>query len=488
MRHRPVDRLQRIQECKTVAASRGGVCLSGSYIDTKTKLKWQCAKGHKWEALPWNVLKGHWCLICGNEQQGRAKAHSIEVAQKAAERKGGLCLSTEYKNNNTKLRWRCAKGHEWEAVPTSITSGSWCPMCAGKLPTEQALLGLQQIALGKGGLLLSKNYRGAFAKLWWRCEYGHEWQAAPNNVKQGSWCLICGGSHPLTLTDMQAAAKSLGGECLSTEYINSHTPLLWRCAEGHEWKANPTHVRDGHWCPICSVGISERICRALLEHITRVPFPKRHPAWLKNEDGNGMELDGYAESLAVAFEYHGRQHFQEVPFFHRDEYTLMQRMRDDATKRLICQQNGVSLIEVPHDIPHNGMQDFLIRKLKELLPNKQVIQNEEKIDLQNLGVRNIRRLDAMRAIAVARGGECLSDFYINNNTRLRWRCSKGHEWEAVPSSIKSGSWCSLCGDVVAARKRAYTIEEMHAFAAKKGGECLCTNYQNSKSRLRWRWL
>jgi hypothetical protein len=199
-----------------------------------------------------------------------------------------------------------------------------------------------------------------------------------------------------------------------------------------------------------------------------------------------MELDGYAESLALAFEYHGRQHFQELPFFHRDESALAQRMRDDATKRRLCQLNGVALIEVPHDVPHKGLQDFLIRKLKELLPNKRIIQNEKKIELRDLGVRNTRRLDEMRAVAAHRGGECLSDFYINNNTRLRWRCSKGHEWEAVPNSIKSGSWCSICGDAEAARKRAYTIEEMRAFATKRGGECLSLTYQNSKSRLRWR--
>ncbi|WP_373322126.1 zinc-ribbon domain-containing protein [Paraburkholderia adhaesiva] len=42
----------------------------------------------------------------------------------------GECLSERYVNNETKLRWRCAKGHEWEAVPASVIKGSWCPQCA----------------------------------------------------------------------------------------------------------------------------------------------------------------------------------------------------------------------------------------------------------------------------------------------------------------------------------------------------------------------
>jgi hypothetical protein len=32
----------------------------------------------------------------------------------------------------------------------------------------------------------------------------------------------------------------------------------------------------------------------------------------------------------------------------------------------------------------------------------------------------------MRALAGDRGGECLSDRYINNRTKLAWRCATGH--------------------------------------------------------------
>jgi hypothetical protein len=35
----------------------------------------------------------------------------------------------------------------------------------------------------------------------------------------------------------------------------SHT---WRCAEGHEWMANPSNVRQGSWCPVCSLGLRRR--------------------------------------------------------------------------------------------------------------------------------------------------------------------------------------------------------------------------------------
>ena len=121
------------------------------------------------------------------------------------------------------------------------------------------------------------------------------------------WCAVCSGRCRLTLTQMRAYARELGGKCMSKAYINNETPLHWRCAEGHKWKAKPGHVLQGHWCPICSGGVSERICRAILESITSVWFPKARPKWLKNGRGNQMEPDGYAPSLGVAFEYQGHQ-------------------------------------------------------------------------------------------------------------------------------------------------------------------------------------
>lgn len=55
---------------------------------------------------------------------------TIEHARLAAEAHGGECLSVEYKNNKTKMQWRCSEGHEWEANANGIWLGHWCPICA----------------------------------------------------------------------------------------------------------------------------------------------------------------------------------------------------------------------------------------------------------------------------------------------------------------------------------------------------------------------
>jgi hypothetical protein len=119
-----------IEDMHQLAASRGGKCLSGAYITDKTKLLWQCAKGHQWEARPTNIKQGKWCPRCAKLKQAETFRLGIEVMQQLAASRGGKCLSATYVNSLTKLSWQCAEGHQWEARPTNIKQGAWCPTCA----------------------------------------------------------------------------------------------------------------------------------------------------------------------------------------------------------------------------------------------------------------------------------------------------------------------------------------------------------------------
>ncbi len=61
------------------------------------------------------------------------------------------------------------------------------------------------------------------------------------------------GNIKLTLQDMQAIARKYGGKCLSQEYVNNRTKLLWECGKGHQWETEPYHVKShGQWCPECA--------------------------------------------------------------------------------------------------------------------------------------------------------------------------------------------------------------------------------------------
>jgi len=413
------------------------------------------------------------------------KPLSIEDMRELAQSKNGECLSTRYVGAQRKLRWRCDKGHEWEAQPNMVKNdGTWCPYCAGNV--KHTIEAMKNLAESRGGECLSDHYVNAFAKLRWRCANGHEWSATASSIKNHkTWCPVCAydvvsTKLSLGLEEMRDIARSRGGECLSEVYPKrDHGKLRWRCRDGHEWEASPMMVKHAkQWCPICSSGFSERLCRAMFEALFDEKFPKTRPIWLKNSRGNRMELDGYNKKLGLAFEYHGVQHFEEKKFFHRKS-SLSLRQQDDNTKRVLCNAHGVCLIEVSYDIQPEELQKYIYRQCEKLeIP----VTVKPTINLANLDYYSRDRIEEMHSYAAAKGGKCLADRYVTVITPVMWRCKKGHEWKSAFHYIKNkGSWCPVCSGHM-----KLTLRDMQALAKARGGECLSIKYRNIMGKLKWR--
>ena len=175
---------------------------------------------------------------------------------------------------------------------------------------------MQNIAASRGGKCLSKEYSNNRSKLLWQCSKNHVWEASPDSIKSGSWCPACAGRPKLTIDGMETIAGSHGGECLSKEYVNAHVHLKWRCKEGHEWEATYNNIGKGKWCPRCAT----------------------------------------------------------------EEVAAKQRLT----------------------------------------------------------------IEEMQAIAESRGGKCISDLYVNIDTKLDWECIRGHRFKARPDTVKRVQWCPEC--------------------------------------------
>ena len=85
-----------------------------------------------------------------------------------------------------------------------------------------------------------------------------------------------------------------------------------------------------------------------LFHAVRKRYPdtlyQYRPEWLGNQS-----LDLFIPSLHTAIEYQGIQHYRAVGFFGGDE-ALQHRQELDQRKKLLCEENGVRLIEWPYDL------------------------------------------------------------------------------------------------------------------------------------------
>ena len=464
-----------IKDMNDLAAQQGGLCLSSRYVDGKTKLQWKCASGHMWWARPSDIKRGSWCPDC----RGRCPG-TIDQMREIAASRGGMCVSHSYINDGTRLEWKCAHGHIWQATPSSIKRGSWCPLCKGRGITIDDM---SVLAMSRGGKCLSSNYKNPHTALFWQCKHGHLWKARPNNVRRGSWCPFCVGKHK-TIQAMRSLADERAGRCLSHTFKGMRRKLEWECAHRHRWEATPDSVQRGSWCPECADGLGERICRAFFEQLFKKRFPKRRPAWLVNENGNQMELDGFCQSMGIAFEHQGEQHYRPVAPFVSSSAQLDKRLRDDACKKRLCKLNNVNLFIIPQ-IPQRTRVEDMPKTILDLC-HKQGISIPSDFASKHIDLRDaysaagpILTLHELKRIAIMKRGECVSTHYVNDTTPLQWKCEFGHLWTATPSNIKRGTWCPRCIG------KGKTIHDMQNLAHKHGGKCLSTTYHNSSTKLLW---
>lgn len=182
------------------------------------------------------------------------KKTTIKDMHKIAAKQGGKCLSKEYINARTKLKWKCKEGHIWKSTPHHVKRGHWCRKCGYKKCGEKqrfTLKDMHKIASKYGGKCLSKKYINSAKKLKWQCDKGHVFTRYPFDLRKGMWCSYCRGTRH-TIESMQDLAKTKGGKCLSKKYINAGTKLKWKCKEGHTWFAIYPPIKYGHWCPVCA--------------------------------------------------------------------------------------------------------------------------------------------------------------------------------------------------------------------------------------------
>jgi hypothetical protein len=110
-------------------------------------------------------------------------------------------------------------------------------------------------------------------------------------------------------------------------------------------------------------------CRRVIEEIFGKPFPKARPDILRNPVTGGeanLELDCYNPELKIAVEYNGIQHYKYTPFFHKNKEAFHNQKYRDYMKRVMCRENGITLVEVPYTVKLQEIRGYIIKILKRI--------------------------------------------------------------------------------------------------------------------------
>jgi len=174
--------------------------------------------------------------------------------------------------SNRKMLWRCAFGHEWEALVSNRSRGRGCRECSnvqngenrkGKaLNTMQFLIQTHpQIASEIVGLTDSKIRKvktQSRIKLIWLCSQGHEYPNSPSNRAHGQGCPFCSGRkvlkgfNDLATTHPKLATEAHGWDPTEVSF-GMGKRLEWQCPEMHIYPAI-LNLRSSQStdCPYCT--------------------------------------------------------------------------------------------------------------------------------------------------------------------------------------------------------------------------------------------
>lgn len=521
--------LRRLLESSDIARQRGGACLSPTTGSRTDALRWTCAVGHEWTASIEAVLGGAWCNRC--ERRASFCEQRLAELQAAAARRGGVCLSREYLRQRTRMRWRCAHDHEWEAegdeilrgswcpfcsgrrtdlaalqalaaerggeclsttagrksdphdwrcdkghtwseTPSALRRGKWCPTCTGKAPVTLATL--RAWAQARGGECLAEQYLGTASHVPWRCEFGHVWETTPATIKRGSWCPHCSGRFSMTLQQLKAMARERGGRCLATSY-DSHKHVRWRCAEGHTWSALPSKIAAGGWCPYCARPGGKRRWWTFADLLERV-----------REQGGRVALDlpgdtyvrGHTKvDLQCAY---GHNWTTQVAAIHKGNWCphcagVARGSLEEVQARAHARGGrclSTEYITCDKHLRFECAAGHQWDARPTMITRTWCPQCAPSAPID---------LATVQAKAEAHGGRCLSLELPGGGQKLSFKCAKGHEFMALAKSVHAGHWCPTCRGV-----GTYTLERARKVAAQRGGECLSTACEKSTDRLRWR--
>jgi hypothetical protein len=361
----------------------------------------------------------------------------------------------------------CKHGHK-------IKQENKCPNCV----TEKNIMRvINKIANEKGGICVydkTKNINMSSKQIL-VCKNDHMWVQQLLYIKKGCWCKKCSQKKKY-LTIAHEIAKNKNGQCLSEEYINASSHLLWKCYLGHEWYASLNNVKNNEtWCPKCNLNTGEEITRNIFEILFNEKFIKIKPKWL-----NGLELDGYCEKNHTGFEYDGSQHFMFSKHFHKTEEDFQHRKKLDKLKNELCEQNNITLLRIPYYVKYDNIKDYIINLCKEkkiVVPNNVEINYKEFKDIYK---PNEAKLQKLKEIIENKGGTLLTDVYINNTAKIKIKCNKNHTWSTPANNIKTGNWCPFC-----AQNIKHTLKKMQLLAKEKNGKCLSEKYINTDTKLSW---
>lgn len=459
------------------------------------KVWWRCSKGHEWVASVSNRSKGKKCPYCANRKV--SVENCLETVNPVLAREwnsvknSGLTPKDVTPGSSRKVWWKCDKGHEWLTAVGNRARGTGCPYCSGKfVNSDNCLLRVAPHLVKEwhptrnGNLTPDKVTAGSGRKIWWKCIKGHEWEASVYTRVSGVGCPSCSPSTSFRELRIYCELKELFGRVLLREKIGGvecdiFVPDIGLGIEvdGAYWHKNK-HAKD----VLKNKILQERgvfLLRVREEGLQKISssdviIPKQK-----------KDYEVMAQVLAVI------KGLPQLPDLYQ-----MRIGKYISEKKLINESAYVELCGMlPTAMPGKSLGDLNPKLAREWHPTKNGSLTPKAVTLGS-GMRvwwKCIKGHAWQATTASRNNGTGCPFCSNQaigadnslavvnralaeewhpsknsgltpdavapraNKKVWWKCSKGHEWQAVISSRARGYGCPYCANKVANKENCLAV-------------------------------
>lgn len=180
-----------IEKLRDIFKDAGCTLLSTEYNGYDEPLNYICPIGHN-TRMSFHVWKNnkYKCRECAKEGSREKLGLSFEFVKNEFEKRGYKLLSTEYKNKISKLSFECNEGHQGSmSFDSFYYANNICIECTGS--KKHTIDEIREAFNKEEYILLSTEYKNNHTKLEYKCPKGHIGEMNYNNFSLGKRCGTC---------------------------------------------------------------------------------------------------------------------------------------------------------------------------------------------------------------------------------------------------------------------------------------------------------
>ena len=449
---------------------------------------WMCPNGHDWKAVINSRTRGHGCPYCAGQKptadRNLATEYPALLNEWDWERNSDKRPEDFTPRSESKVWWKCQKGHSWQATISNRTrdTRNLCPCCSNRMLYEDNSLAQARPDIAKewhpfknAPLTPNDVVAGGYRKVWWVCKHSHEWQTTiGSRVNNGTGCPKCSLQTSRIEIAVYSELEALFDDVAWRERISGYECDVYLRDKhiGVEIDGVYWHRRRPEQELAKSVAFETDGVQLFRLREDGLPLLSERDVTFKSSEDEFLVISRLVSSLLRLAEF-PEQQSAKLREYINGPGLINETLYRKLVANLPAPPPGHSLADKHPEIAKQWASDLNAplspehfrpqanKKVWWRCENGHIWKTTPNIRVfQGTGCpscpRKVVLAPAGRNLAVVnpglanewhpeKNGELRpAGTWPNSNQKIWWQCSKGHEWPATVASRATGSGCPYC--------------------------------------------